>query len=60
MIKVGVSHQHEINGRKIVDPQPGLSNSLQKKQPAGEIGINGDVQAAHLHEKRCMSDEGDA
>ena len=57
MVKVRMSNQHQVDGRKIAQPHSRLPQPLQHKQPASEIRIDDDVLAADLHEKAGMADE---
>src|SRR5579871_478148 len=57
MIKVRVSDQNQINRRKIFDLHTGLAQSLQNKQPSGEVWIHNDVLPAHLNKKGRMANE---
>src|SRR5260221_5110631 len=60
MIEMRVRDQHQIDRRKVSDPQAGLAQALQHKKPAGEIGIDDDIFAAYLQEKTGMAYEGHA
>ena len=39
---------------------PGLRTRFKRNSQRAKFGIDGDVLPAHLHEKRGVSDEGDA
>ena len=60
MIEVRVRHEHEVHGRQVAQVQSRLTQALQNKQPAREVGIDDDVQSANLQKEAGVSDEGDA
>jgi hypothetical protein len=51
MIEVGVSEQHHINARQVLDFQPGTPDPLQKKKPIRKIRIYQHVQIGELRQK---------
>src|SRR5579864_5295582 len=59
VIEMRMRHQHQVDGRKVVNAQPGFAYPLQKKEPAREVRVDGDVLPAHLHKERGMADERD-
>jgi len=60
MIKVGVRHQHQIDGWKIAHAQPGTAQALQHKQPAGKVGIDSNALPTDLQKEARVADESDA
>ena len=58
MIKMSVSQQNQINGRKVPEFQTGAPDAFQQEEPVGEIGINQDVQIRELGQKRRMANPG--
>lgn len=60
VIEVSMRDQHHVHGRKIAQVKTGLAQTLQDKQPAGEVGINDDIHPTHLEKKAGMPDKGNA
>jgi hypothetical protein len=58
VVKVRVGEQDEINGRKVFDPEAGAFDSLQEKEPVGEVGIDKDVEIGELDEEGGVTDPG--
>ena len=58
MIEMGVGEQDQVNGRQVLDFQPGAPDALQKKKPVGEIRINQHVQIGELRQKGSVADPG--
>ena len=57
MVEVGMGYQHQVDGGKVAELHSRLAQALQHKQPAGKIGIDDHVLAAHLDEKAGVADE---
>src|SRR6185312_6485934 len=57
VVEVRMSDEHEIDWRQVPESNSRLSQSLQHKKPAREIGIDQDILATHLQEKAGVSNE---
>lgn len=57
MVEVRVRDQDHVNGGQIAQMDSGLAQPFQDKQPAGEIGIDQNILAAHLQKEAGVADE---
>src|SRR5580698_9242019 len=57
VIEMSMRHQHQVNRREIAQLYSRFAQSLQHKQPAGEVRINHYVLSAHLDEEAGMTNE---
>ena len=60
VIKMRMGDEDQVDRWQVVDLYARLAQALQHKKPAGEVGINNYIFAAHLQKKSRMPDEGDA
>lgn len=60
VIEVRMCDQHKIDGWKIVNLNARLAQALENKKPAGEIGIDYNILAAHLQKEAGMTNKRDA
>ena len=60
VVEVGMSHQHQVNGRQIADFQARLPQTLEDEEPACKVGVDDNILAAHLEKKTRMTDESHA
>ena len=51
VVEVRVREQHEIDGGKVADLQPGPLHALQQEKPVREVRIDQHVQIRELHEE---------
>lgn len=59
MIKMGVSQENEVNGRKVLQFEAGAFDAFQKKKPVGEIRVDENIQIRELKQERSVADPGD-
>lgn len=60
VVKVGVGHQHNVNGRQIAKLHTRLPQSLQNEEPARKIWIDNHVLPTDLDKKAGVSNESEA
>ncbi len=58
VIKVSVSHQHQINLREIDQVQTGMACPLHRSMPHRPVGINDQIQFWRANEKGGVTDPG--
>src|SRR5439155_6548654 len=58
VVKMRVSDQHHVDRGQIFDPNAGMAQAFQYKQPAGKVGVNQDVFSAELDQKTRVPDKG--
>ena len=64
MVVVVVAYEDGVNGRQVLEVQPGRGQAHRSdegngRDPAAEHGVGQNVQPVHLNEKRGVSDPGD-
>lgn len=60
MIEVSMGDQHEIDGRKVAELDPGMLDALNDLEPFRPIGIDEHAVLGSLNEKGGVSDPSDA
>ncbi len=60
MVEVGMRHQHQIDGRQVVNLDAGMFDALDHLQPLGPVRVDQHAVLRRLHEKGGMSDPCDA
>ena len=60
MIEVSVGDQHEIDGRKVAELDPGMLDALNDLEPFRPIGIDEHAVLGSLNEKGGVPDPSDA
>ena len=60
VVKVRVRHEHEVDRRQVVEPQPRMLHPLENLQPLRPVRIDEQILLARLDEKRGVTRPGDA
>ena len=47
-------HEDKVDGRKIMRPDAGMAQTLHRAVPECPVGVDGDVDSAHLAKKASM------
>jgi len=53
---MSVGEQHQVDRRQVADLDARSLDSLQQKEPVGEIGIDQDAQIVELDQELCVTD----